>query len=82
MASDGAWMADRIRLGRSDLEVPTLGVGAMTWGNPSGRSRRGPAKLAYGGPSGPEDERRAFEASISAGNFASPTRRWPSGGFL
>jgi hypothetical protein len=27
MASDGAWMTDRIRLGRSVLEVPRLGVG-------------------------------------------------------
>jgi aryl-alcohol dehydrogenase-like predicted oxidoreductase len=60
-------MADRIRLGRSDLEVPRIGVGAMTWGSPSGRSRWGPAKLAYGGPAGPEEEKRAFEASLSAG---------------
>ena len=67
MASDGAWMTDRIRLGRSVLEVPRLGVGAMTWGSPSGRSRWGPAKLAYGGTAGPEEERLAFEASLSAG---------------
>src|SRR5215213_10620939 len=67
MASDGGWMTDRIRLGRTDLEVPRLGVGAMTWGSPSGRSRWGPAKLAYGGTPGPEEERRAFEASLSAG---------------
>jgi aryl-alcohol dehydrogenase-like predicted oxidoreductase len=45
---DGGWMSDRIRLGRSDLEVPRLGVGAMTWGNPSGRSRWGPASLSAG----------------------------------
>jgi aryl-alcohol dehydrogenase-like predicted oxidoreductase len=80
MASDGAWMTDRIRLGRSDLEVPKLGVGAMTWGNPSGRSRWGPAKLAYGGPAGPEDERRAFEASISAGADLFDTAAMYSGG--
>src|SRR4029453_18183734 len=65
MASDGGWMRGRVRLGRSDLEVPRLGVGAMTWGRPSGRSRRGPAKLAYGGTPGPEEERRAFEASLA-----------------
>jgi aryl-alcohol dehydrogenase-like predicted oxidoreductase len=58
MASDGAWMTDRIRLGGSGLEVPRLGVGAMTWGSPSGRSRWGPAKLAYGGTPGSEEERR------------------------
>src|SRR4029453_2508952 len=60
-------MIDRVPLGRSDLEVPRLGVGAMTWGSPSGRSRWGPAKLAYGGTAGPEEEQLAFEASLSAG---------------
>jgi aryl-alcohol dehydrogenase-like predicted oxidoreductase len=80
MASDGAWMTDRIRLGRSDLEVPRLGVGAMTWGSPSGRSRWGPAKLAYGGTAGPEDERWAFEASLSAGADLFDTAAMYSGG--
>jgi aryl-alcohol dehydrogenase-like predicted oxidoreductase len=73
-------MTDRIRLGRSVLEVPRLGVGAMTWGSPSGRSRWGPAKLAYGGPSGPEDERRAFEASLSVGVDLFDTAAMYSGG--
>jgi aryl-alcohol dehydrogenase-like predicted oxidoreductase len=73
-------MRDRIRLGRSDLEVPRLGVGAMTWGSPSGRSRWGPAKLAYGGPRGPEEERRAFEASLSAGADLFDTAAMYSGG--
>jgi aryl-alcohol dehydrogenase-like predicted oxidoreductase len=73
-------MTDRIRLGRSALEVPRLGVGAMTWGSPSGRSRWGPAKLAYGGPSGPEDERRAFEASLSVGVDLFDTAAMYSGG--
>jgi aryl-alcohol dehydrogenase-like predicted oxidoreductase len=80
MASDGRWMADRIRLGRSDLEVSRLGVGAMTWGNPSGRSRWGPAKLAYGGAAGPEEERLAFEASISVGVDLFDTAAMYSGG--
>jgi aryl-alcohol dehydrogenase-like predicted oxidoreductase len=80
MASDGAWMTDRIRLGRSDLEVPRLGLGAMTWGSPTGRSRWGPAKLAYGGPPGPEEERRAFEASMSAGVDLFDTAAMYSGG--
>ena len=69
MASDGAWMTDRIRLGRSVLEVPRLGVGAMTWGSPSGRSRWGPAKLAYGGTAGPEKEQLAFAASLSGPGY-------------
>src|SRR5918992_4057944 len=80
MTSDGAWMTDRIRLGRGVLEVPRLGVGAMTWGSPSGRSRWGPPKLAYGGPRGPEEERLAFEASLSAGVDLFDTAAMYSGG--
>ena len=80
MASDGRWMIDRVPLGRSDLEVPRLGVGAMTWGSPSGRSRWGPAKLAYGGTAGPEDEQLAFEASLSAGANFFDTAAMYSGG--
>jgi aryl-alcohol dehydrogenase-like predicted oxidoreductase len=52
----------------------------MTWGSPSGRSRWGPAKLAYGGTAGPEDERRAFEASLSAGADLFDTAAMYSGG--
>ncbi|HEX2185301.1 MAG TPA: aldo/keto reductase, partial [Chloroflexota bacterium] len=73
-------MSDRMRLGRSGLEVPRLGVGAMTWGSPSGRSRWGPAKLAYGGALGPEEERRAFEASLAAGADLFDTAAMYSGG--
>jgi aryl-alcohol dehydrogenase-like predicted oxidoreductase len=80
MTSDGGWTADRMRLGRSELEVPRLGVGAMTWGSPSGRSRWGPAKLAYGGAAGPEEEARAFEASLSVGVNLFDTAAMYSGG--
>jgi len=52
----------------------------MTWGSPSGRSRWGPAKLAYGGTPGPEEERRAFEASLSAGVDLFDTAAMYSGG--
>jgi aryl-alcohol dehydrogenase-like predicted oxidoreductase len=54
-------------LGRSDVHVSRLGVGAMTWGDPSGIARFHPAKLSYGGPAGIEDERAALEASLAAG---------------
>ncbi len=54
-------------LGRSDVYVSRLGVGAMTWGDPSGIARFHPAKLAYGGPAGIEEERAALEASLAAG---------------
>ena len=61
-------MSQPATLGRSSLAVPRLGVGAMTWGDPSGRARWTPAKLAYGGgPASREEEKRAFEASVAAG---------------
>jgi aryl-alcohol dehydrogenase-like predicted oxidoreductase len=53
-------------LGRSDLQVPRLGVGAMTWGDPSGLARWTPATLTYGGAHGFEEEQRAVEASLAA----------------
>jgi len=54
-------------LGKSNLQVSRLGVGAMTWGDPSGFARWTPAKLAYGGAHGFEEEKHAFEASVTAG---------------
>jgi aryl-alcohol dehydrogenase-like predicted oxidoreductase len=54
-------------LGRTDVHVSRLGVGAMTWGDPSGIARFHPAKLAYGGPASIEAERAALEASLAAG---------------
>ncbi|MEW5986728.1 MAG: hypothetical protein AB1791_08850 [Chloroflexota bacterium] len=54
-------------LGKSTLLVPRLGVGAMTWGDPSGLARWTPAKLAYGGAHGFEEEKRALETSVAAG---------------
>jgi len=54
-------------LGRSNLPVPRLGVGAMTWGDPTGLARLSPAKLAYGGAHGFDEEQRAFAASVAAG---------------
>jgi len=60
-------MNDRTVLGRSRLEVPRIGVGAMTWGEARGLARLHPAKLAYGGAHGYEEEKRALEASLEAG---------------
>ncbi len=54
-------------LGRSSLHVPRLGVGAMTWGDPKGFARLHPAKTAYGGADGIEEEKRALELSLAAG---------------
>jgi aryl-alcohol dehydrogenase-like predicted oxidoreductase len=47
-----------------------MGVGAMTWGDPKGLARFHPAKTAYGGSHGFEEEKRALEVSLEAGvNF-------------
>jgi aryl-alcohol dehydrogenase-like predicted oxidoreductase len=54
-------------LGRSELKVPRLGVGAMTWGDPKGLARFHPAKTAYGGSHGLEEEKRAMQVSLAAG---------------
>jgi aryl-alcohol dehydrogenase-like predicted oxidoreductase len=67
-------------LGRSDLQVPRLGVGAMTWGDPSGLARLTPATLAYGGAHGFEEEQRAVEASLAAGVTLFDTAEIYSGG--
>lgn len=67
-------------LGRSSLHVPRLGVGAMTWGDPKGLARFHPAKTAYGGPRGLEEEKQAFEASLSTGVNFFDTAAMYSGG--
>lgn len=60
-------MEHKTTLGKSNLRVPRMGVGAMVWGDPKGLARLHPAKTAYGGAHGIEEERRAVEASIEAG---------------
>lgn len=67
-------------LGRSNLLVPRLGVGAMTWGEPRGLARLHPAKLAYGGAHGYEEEKHALEASLAAGVDLFDTAAMYSGG--
>jgi aryl-alcohol dehydrogenase-like predicted oxidoreductase len=67
-------------LGQSDLHVPQLGVGAMTWGEPTGLARWTPAKLAYGGAHGRDEEQRALEASLAAGVTLFDTAALYSGG--
>jgi aryl-alcohol dehydrogenase-like predicted oxidoreductase len=67
-------------LGKTALEVPRIGVGAMTWGDPSGLARFTPAKLAYGSAHGFEEERQALEASLAAGVTLFDTAAMYSGG--
>jgi aryl-alcohol dehydrogenase-like predicted oxidoreductase len=52
----------------------------MTWGDPKGLARWNPAKLAYGGAHGSEEEQRAFEASVAAGVTLFDTAAMYSGG--
>ena len=67
-------------LGKSSLQVPRMGIGAMTWGDAKGLARLHPAKTAYGGAEGFEEEKRAFEVSIAAGANLFDTAAMYSGG--
>jgi aryl-alcohol dehydrogenase-like predicted oxidoreductase len=73
-------MQTTMNLGRSGLRVSRLGVGAMTWGDARGLARWHPAKLAYGGAHGLEEEKRALEASLGAGVTLFDTAAMYSGG--
>ena len=57
-----------------------MGVGAMTWGDAKGLARFHPAKTAYGGAHGFEEEKRAFEVSMAAGVNLFDTAAMYSGG--
>jgi len=73
-------MKNKIALGKTSLQVPRMGVGAMTWGDAKGLARLHPAKTAYGGAEGFEEEQRALEASIAAGANLFDTAAFYSGG--
>jgi aryl-alcohol dehydrogenase-like predicted oxidoreductase len=57
-----------------------MGVGAMTWGDAKGLARLHPAKTAYGGAEGFEEEKRALEVSLAAGANLFDTAAMYSGG--
>jgi aryl-alcohol dehydrogenase-like predicted oxidoreductase len=67
-------------LGRSELLVPRMGIGAMTWGDASGLARFHPAKIAYGGAEGLDEERRAFDAALAGGATLFDTAAMYAGG--
>lgn len=73
-------MEHRTSLGRSDLQVPRMGLGAMTWGDAKGLARLHPAKTAYGGAHGIEEEKRALDVSLEAGIDLFDTAAFYSGG--
>jgi aryl-alcohol dehydrogenase-like predicted oxidoreductase len=62
------------------MVVSRLGIGAMTWGDARGLARLHPAKLAYGGAEGYEEEKRALEASLAAGVTLFDTAAMYAGG--
>jgi aryl-alcohol dehydrogenase-like predicted oxidoreductase len=73
-------MAETTTLGRSEVRVPRLGLGVMTWGEASGLQRIMPAKSAYGAPQA-ADEQAAFDASLAAEvNFFDTAAMYSSGG--
>ena len=71
---------DSVSLGHSGLQVSRLGVGAMTWGDARGLARLHPAKLAYGGAHGRQEEQAALEASVACGVRLFDTAAMYSGG--
>jgi aryl-alcohol dehydrogenase-like predicted oxidoreductase len=73
-------MEHKAMLGRSNLQVPRMGVGAMTWGDAKGLARLHPAKTAYGGAEGYDEEKRALEVSLEAGVYLFDTAAMYSGG--
>lgn len=73
-------MEHKNSLGRSNLQVPRMGVGAMTWGDAKGLARLHPAKTAYGGTEGFDEEKRTLETSLDAGVNLFDTAAMYSGG--
>ena len=72
-------MTETVRLGRSEVDVPPLGLGVMTWGVATGLHRLMPAKTAYGGANA-ADEQGALDASLAAGVYFFDTAAMYSGG--
>lgn len=73
-------MTDTFALGKTNLRVPPLGIGAMTWGEAKGLARLHPAKTAYGGADGYAEEKAALEASVAAGVTLIDTAAMYAGG--
>src|SRR6266540_6547195 len=70
MTEPGSQDATSMALGRTDLRVSRLGIGAMVWGDMSTAPRWNPARNAYGPTSSVEEQRAALEVSLAAGvNF-------------
>ena len=72
--------ATSMGLGRTDLRVARLGIGAMVWGDMSTAPRWNPARNAYGPTSSAEEQREALEVSLAAGvNFVDTAAMYGKG---
>ena len=60
-------MEHTIFLGKSDLKIPRIGIGAVTWGRLTGMAWWLPAHLTFGSSDGAEEEERALEVSLTLG---------------
>ena len=70
----------KMTLGKSDLRVPRMGIGAMVWGQPKGLARWTPAQLAYGPSHGTAEEEEALKVSLDAGvNLIDTAEMYSSG---
>jgi aryl-alcohol dehydrogenase-like predicted oxidoreductase len=74
-------MNHQLTLGKSDLRVPRMGIGAMVWGQPKGMARWTPAQLAYGPSHGTTEEEEALKVSLDAGVNVIDTAAMYSNGF-
>ena len=74
-------MNHQMTLGKSDLRVPRMGIGAMVWGQPKGMARWTPAQLAYGPSHGTAEEEDALRVSLDAGVNLIDTAEMYSSGF-
>ena len=73
-------MNHQMTLGKSNLHVPRMGIGAMVWGQPKGMARWTPAQLAYGPSHGTAEEEEALKVSLDAGVDLIDTAEMYSGG--
>lgn len=60
-------MNHQMTLGKANLRVSRMGIGAMVWGQPKGMARWTPAQLAYGPSHGTAEEEEALKVSLDAG---------------
>src|SRR6266545_2601079 len=80
MTEPGRQDATSMALGRTDLRVSRLGVGAMVWGDMSTAPRWNPARNVYGPISSVEEQREALEVSLAAGvNFVDTAAMYGKG---